>query len=139
MNSDERTAVSIQGVLMSHTFIVLVAVSAMLSSQAGSAEQLGGASYRDVCKKFEEDGVTTRTQRGQGTSEVAGELLGNTVVLVDTGNNRGGRQRSNVSNSEIIISGDLNKIATVTGTQPSDSNSVGPAAAGRSSACDQKR
>ena len=131
------TAVSIQGVAMGHTFIVLVAACAMLLSQTVSAEKLGGASYRDVCKKFDEEGVTTRTQREHSTSEIEDELLGNTLILVDTGGKRVGRRSSNISNSEIIVSGDLNKIATVTSTQASHSNSAGSAAVGRSSACDQ--
>jgi len=138
MNSDEKALVNLFRGVKNHAFFVLVASSAMLFSQAGSTEKLGGASYQDVCKKFEEEGVTTRTQRGQSNSGMDDELLGNTLILVDAGNNGGGRRSGNVSNSEIIVSGDLNKIATVTtNTQASQSKSAGSTATVRSSACDK--
>jgi hypothetical protein len=138
MNYGERALVNLFRGVRNHAFVVLVASSAVLFSQAGSTEKLGGASYQDVCKKFEDEGVTTRTQRGQSNSGMDDELLGNTLILVDAGNSGGGRRGSNVSNSEIIVSGDMNKIATVTsntqGPQPKSASSTSTV---RSSACDK--
>ena len=49
---------------MQLNFIASITVLLALYSHSAFSETIAGASYKDVCKKFEQEGVTTRTQSG---------------------------------------------------------------------------
>jgi hypothetical protein len=121
---------------MKHALLVLSVFSAMFWTFIVSAEKLGGASYRDVCEKMEADGVTSRTQASQASQIAVEELTGNALIVVGADQRGAGRRSKTVSNSEIIVSADLNKIATSTTTEASHPDRSAPVQTGRSSACD---
>ena len=85
---------------------------------------------------MEADGVTSRTQTSQASQIAAEELTGNTLIVVGADQRGAGRRSKTVSNSEIIVSADLNTIATSTTTEPSHPDGATLAQTGRSSACD---
>ena len=121
---------------MSHAVMFFIAVTAMLPAAAGFAEQLGRASYQDVCDKLEKEGVTSRTQTSELASEMGEEALGTALIVVGAGHRSGGRRSQTVSNSEILVSADLKKIATTTRTDTSHPSNVTTPQTERSSACD---
>ena len=48
-----------------------VVVLLALFSQGVCSETIAGASYKDVCKKMEQEGITSRTQSGGNTDDIA--------------------------------------------------------------------
>ena len=131
-----RVTVGTLRLTMKHALLVLSVFAAMFGALIVCAEKLGGASYRDVCDKMEADGVTSRTQTSQASQIAAEELTGNTLIVVGADQRGAGRRSKTVSNSEIIVSADLNKIATSTTTEASHPDGATLAQTGRSSACD---
>jgi hypothetical protein len=75
------------------------------------AEPIARASYKDVCKKMQQEGVVTRTQSVSGAEAVAD----NVVVIVGAGPQISQRHNRPVSNSEIIVAADMTQISTVNG------------------------
>jgi len=95
---------------MQLNFIASMVVSLALYSTGAFSETIAGASYKDVCKKFEQEGVTTRTQSGGN----AGGVPANVVVVVGAGNSHARRPNKSVANSDIIVGMNMTKISTQT-------------------------
>ena len=68
-------------------------------SHGAFSETIAAASYKNVCKKFEQEGVMTRTQ----SLGNARDLPSNVVVVVDAENSHSRRGNNLVSNSDIIV------------------------------------
>ena len=66
---------------MQLNFIASITVLLALYSHGTVSETIAGASYKDVCKKFEQEGVASRTQSGGN----AGDVPANVVVVVVRG------------------------------------------------------
>lgn len=65
---------------------------------------------KDVCKKFEQEGVTTRNQSGGN----AGDVPANVVVVVGAGSSHSRRRNTSVANSDIIVGANMTEISTQT-------------------------
>ena len=84
------------------------AVLLSLFSHSVLSETIAGASYKDVCKKMEQEGVASRAQSGGNTEEIAA----NVVVVVGTGHSTSRRRNAPVSNSDIIVGANVTQIST---------------------------
>ncbi|MEK9534860.1 MAG: hypothetical protein VW103_10535 [Halieaceae bacterium] len=85
-----------------------VAVLLLMFSHGAVSETIAGASYKDVCKKMEQEGVASRTQSGGNTEEIAA----NVVVVVGTGHSTSRRRNAPVSNSDIVVGANVTQIST---------------------------
>ena len=95
---------------MQLNFIASITVLLALYSHSAFSETIAGASYKDVCKKFEQEGVTTRTQSGGN----AGDVPANVVVVVGAGSSHSRRRNTSVANSDIIVGANMTEISTQT-------------------------
>ena len=84
------------------------AVLLSLFSHSVLSETIAGASYKDVCKKMEQEGVTSRTQSGGNMEDIAA----NVVVVVGAGHSTARRRNAPVSNSDIVVGANLTQIST---------------------------
>ena len=85
-----------------------VVVLLTLFSHGTVSETIAGASYKDVCKKMEQEGVTSRTQTGGSTEDIAA----NVVVVVGAGHSNSRRRNAPVSNSDIVVGANVTQIST---------------------------
>ena len=85
-----------------------VALLLVLFSHGTVSETIAGASYKDVCKKMEQDGVASRTQSGGNTEDIAA----NVVVVVGAGHSTSRRRNAPVPNSDIVIGANVTQIST---------------------------
>ena len=85
-----------------------VAVLLTLFSHGTVSETIAGASYKDVCKKMEQEGVASRTQSG-GSPE---DILANVVVVVGAGHSTSRRRNTPVNNSDIVVGANVTQIST---------------------------
>jgi hypothetical protein len=90
-----------------------VVVLLALFSQGVCSETIAGASYKDVCKKMEQEGITSRTQSGA-----------NVVVVVGAGRSTSRRRNAPVSNSEIVIGANITQISTHSNVSDDSSESA---------------
>ena len=104
------------------------AVLLALFSHGVLSETIAGASYKDVCKKMEQEGVASRTQSGGNTEDIAA----NVVVVVGAGHSNSRRRNAPVSNSDIVIGANVTQISTRDDALDHGSDS----AAGRVNACE---
>ena len=95
---------------MQLNFIASTVVSLAVYSTGAFSETISSASYKNVCKKFEQEGVTTRTQSGGN----AGDVPANVVVVVGAGDSHARRRKKPVANSDIIVGMNMTKISTQT-------------------------
>lgn len=87
---------------------------APLLSMLSYAEPIASASYKDVCKKMEQEGVVSRTQSAPGSEAVTD----NVVVVVGAGTRTSQRHNRPVSNSEIIVGANMTQITTTHSEAP---------------------
>ena len=85
-----------------------VALLLVLFSHGTVSETIAGASYKDVCKKMEQEGVASRTQSGGSTEDIAA----NVVVVVGAGHSNSRRRNAPVSNSDIVVGANVTQIST---------------------------
>ena len=99
------------------------AVLLSLFSHSVLSETIAGASYKDVCKKMEQEGVTSRTQSGGNMEDIAA----NVVVVVGAGHSTSRRRNAPVSNSDIVIGANVTQISThSTVSDDSSDSAAGP-------------
>ena len=79
-------------------------------SHGAFSETIAAASYKNLCKKFEQEGVMTRTQ----SLGNARDLPSNVVVVVDAENSHSRRGNNLVANSDIIVGVNMTEISTYT-------------------------
>ena len=84
------------------------AVLLALFSHGVLSETIAGASYKDVCKKMEQEGVASRTQSGGNTEDIAA----NVVVVVGAGHSTSRRRNDPVANTDIVVGANLTQIST---------------------------
>lgn len=84
------------------------AVLLLMFSHCAVSETIAGASYKDVCKKMEQEGVTSRTQSGGNMEDIAA----NVVVVVGAGHSTSRRRNDPVANSDIVVGANLTQIST---------------------------
>ena len=100
-----------------------VALLLALFSHDTVSETIAGASYKDVCKKMEQEGVASRTQSGGNTEDIAA----NVVVVVGAGHSTSRRRSAPVSKSDIIIGANVTQISThSTVSDDSSDSATGP-------------
>ena len=87
---------------------VSAALLLLMFSHGTVSETIAGASYRDVCKKMEQEGVASRTQSGGNTEDIAA----NVVVVVGAGHSTSRRRNAPVSNSDIVVGANVTQIST---------------------------
>ena len=87
---------------------VSAAVLLLMFSHGTVSETIAGASYKDVCKKMEQEGVASRTQSGGNTEDIAA----NVVVVVGAGHSTSRRRNAPVSNSDIVVGANVTQIST---------------------------
>ena len=92
-------------------------------SHCAVSETIAGASYKDVCKKMEQEGVTSRTQTGGRTEDIAA----NVVVVVGAGHSTSRRRNAPVSNSDIVVGANVTQISTHSnGSDDRSDSATGP-------------
>ena len=77
---------------------------------ADADKVVASASYKNVCKKISQAGVTSRTQTDQAQKPIFDNML--VIVGADSVTESG--QRRDVSNSEIIVGTNMTSISTYT-------------------------
>ena len=97
-----------------------VVVLLALFSQGVCSEAIAGASYKDACKKMEQEGITSRTQSGGNTDDIAATV----VVVVGAGQSTSRRRNAPVSNSEIVIGANITQISTHSNVSDDSSESA---------------
>ena len=95
---------------MQLNFTASMVVSLAVYATSAFSETIAGASYKYVCKKFEQEGVTTRTQ----SSGNAGDFPASVVVVVGAGNSHARRRNKSVANSDIIVGSNMTEISSQT-------------------------
>ena len=89
----------------------LIASAAVLQAMFfcnAQSETIVAASYKDVCKKMEQEGATSRTQSGDNAADIAA----NVVVVVGAGHSASRRRNDPVEHSDIIIAAQVTQIST---------------------------
>ena len=93
---------------MQLNFTASVAVLLTLFSHGAVSETIAGASYKDVCKKMEQEGIASRAQSGGSTEDIAA----NVVVVVGAGQSISRWRNAPVSNSDIVVGANVTQIST---------------------------
>ena len=93
---------------MQLNFTASVAVLLTLFCHGAVSETIAGASYKDVCKKMEQEGIASRAQSGGSTEDIAA----NVVVVVGAGQSTSRWRNAPVSNSDIVVGANVTQIST---------------------------
>ncbi len=104
--------------LMASTMVLLA-----VCSHGALSETIAGASYKNVCKKMEQEGVTSRIKSGGSV----GDIPPNVVVVVGGGSSPSRRWNNSVANSDIIVGANVTQISThtdVPNDKPSSADSA---------------
>ena len=90
-----------------------------LFAQGGEERVLGSASYKDVCSKMAEAGITSRTP----TTPATDPITDNVLVVVGSDDLNQSRENRLVSNTNIFVGANVMGVSTYTsnGTRPSAS------------------
>ena len=96
------------------------AVLLLMFSHCAVSETIAGASYKGVCKKMEQEGVTSRTQSGGNMEDIAA----NVVVVVGAGHSTSRRRNTPVNNSDIVVGANVTQISTHDDALDHESDSV---------------
>jgi hypothetical protein len=96
--------------MMNLKFVMATLMMLLLPSLT-QGEPVASASYKDVCKKMQQEGVASRTQ----TTPASEAVTDNVIVVVGAGSRTSQRHNRPVSNSEIIVGANMTQISTVNG------------------------
>ena len=84
------------------------------------SEPLASASYKDVCKQMDEQGISSRTQSDPSSQQ----LVDNAVVVVGAGQTSRRTQTQSVSNSDIVVGASMTQVNTLNSTSNQTSRTV---------------
>lgn len=93
-------------------------------TQLSLAETVASASYKDVCNKMRQEGVSSRTQAMPNTTSPTD----NVVVFVEAGSRAGPRNKGSVSNAEILVGTNMTQISTTNAQPQRDERGSAPSA-----------
>ena len=93
-------------------------------TQLSLAETVASASYKDVCNKMRQEGVSSRTQAMPNTTSPTD----NVVVFVEAGSRAGPSNKGSVSNAEILVGTNMTQISTTNAQPQRDERGSAPSA-----------
>ena len=84
------------------------------------AEPLASASYKDVCERMDQQGISSRTPSDPSSQQ----LVDNVVVVVGAGQTSRRKQTQSVANSDIVVGASMIQANTFNSTLDQPSSTV---------------